>query len=137
MEWLRDNLDQIMTGLIAFFSVGGVGAMGLSLLKQVRSIRDDVVNNAEIKLLKEQTRALATQVSNTDVKVREVVNKIAQITDTYRKALDAQLVAQKKELEARYNAQLDRLRMQISDLNVKLQEAQYEEKQNKKNDSPQ
>lgn len=137
MEWLHTNLDQIMTGLIAFFSVGGVGAMGLSLLKQVRSIRDDVVNNAEIKLLKEQTRALATQVSNTDVKVREVVNKIAQITDTYRKALDAQLVAQKKELEARYNAQLDRLRMQISDLNVKLQEAQYEEKQNKKNDSPQ
>lgn len=137
MEWLRDNLDQIMTGLIAFFSVGGVGAMGLSLLKQVRSIRDDVVNNAEIKLLKDQTRALATQVSNTDVKVREVVNKIAQITDTYRKALDAQLVAQKKELEARYNAQLDRLRMQISDLNVKLREAQNEQKQNKKNDQAQ
>lgn len=137
MEWLHTNLDQIMTGLIAFFSVGGVGAMGLSLLKQVRSIRDDVVDNAEIKILKEQTRALATQVSNTDVKVREVVNKIAQITDTYRKALDAQLVAQKKELEARYNAQLDRLRMQISDLNVKLREAQYEEKQNKKNDQAQ
>lgn len=137
MEWLHTNLDQIMTGLIAFFSVGGVGAMGLSLLKQVKNIRDDVVDNAEIKLLKEQTRALATQVSNTDVKVREVVNKIAQITDTYRKALDAQLVAQKKELEARYNAQLDRLRMQISDLNVKLREAQYEEKQNKKNDSAQ
>lgn len=135
MEWLHTNLDQIMTGLIAFFSVGGVGAMGLSLLKQVRSIRDDVVDNAEIKILKEQTRALATQVSNTDVKVREVVNKIAQITDTYRKALDAQLVAQKKELEARYNTQLDRLRMQISDLNVKLREAQNE--QNKKNDSAQ
>ena len=135
MEWLHTNLDQIMTGLIAFFSVGGFGAMGLSLLKQVKSIRDDVVDNAEIKLLKEQTRALATQVSNTDVKVREVVNKIAQITDTYRKALDAQLVAQKKEIEARYNAQLDRLRMQISDLNVKLREAQHE--QNKKNDQDQ
>ena len=106
--------------------------MGLSLLKQVRTIRDDVVDNAEIKALKEQARALATQTSNTDVKVREVVNKIAQITDTYRKALDAQLVAQKKELEASYNAQLDRLRMQISDLNVKLREAQNE--QNKKND---
>lgn len=135
MEWIRSNLDQIMTGLIAFFSVGGFGAMGLSLLKQVKNIRDDVVDNAEIKLLKEQTRALATQVSNTDVKVREVVNKIAQITDTYRKALDAQLVAQKKELEARYNAQLDRLRMQISDLNVKLREAKNE--QNKKNDQDQ
>lgn len=135
MEWLRDNLDQIMTGLIAFFSVGGFGAMGLSLLKQVRTMRDAVIEDNTLKALKEQVRALVSHVGTNDKTVTELVRRFDDLADQYKKTLDAQLVAQKKDIEAKYNAQLDRLRMQISDLNVKLREAQYE--QNKKNDSTQ
>lgn len=135
MEWLRDNLDQIMTGLIAFFSVGGVGAMGLSLLKQVKSMRDAVIEDNTLKALKEQVRALVSHVGTNDKTVAELVHRFDDLADQYKKTLDAQLVAQKKDIESKYNAQLDRLRMQISDLNVKLREAQYE--QNKKNDSAQ
>ena len=137
MEWLRGNLDQIMTGLIAFFSVGGVGAMGLSLIKQVKTMRDAVIEDNTLKALKEQVRALVSHVGTNDKTVTELVHRFDDLADQYKKTLEAQLVAQKKDIEAKYNAQLDRLRMQISDLNVKLREAQYEQKQNQKNDSAQ
>ena len=135
MEWLHNNLDQIMTGLIAFFSVGGFGAMGLSLLKQVRAMRDAVLEDNTLKTLKEQVRALTSHVAIDERTIGLLVRRFEELGDQYKKALDAQLVAQKKDIEARYNAQLDRLRMQISDLNVKLREAQHE--QNKKNDQDQ
>lgn len=135
MEWLNENLDQIMTGLIAFFSVGGFGAMGLSLLKQVRTMRDAVLEDNTMKALKEQVRALTSHVAIDERTIGGLVRQFDELADQYKKALDAQLVAQKKDIEAKYNAQLDRLRMQISDLKVKLREAQHE--QNEKNDSAQ
>lgn len=100
-------------------------------------MRDAVIEDNTLKALKEQVRALVSHVSTNDKTVAELVNRFDDLADQYKKTLEAQLVAQKKDIEAKYNAQLDRLRMQISDLNVKLREAQYEQKQNQKNDSAQ